>query len=93
MCSPSQLDCVEGVRLGRDECLENCQGTLVNVERLSSSVRDDEGYNQFRADYEQYQDPISAYQSAQWIVNCLQKGREDCRMLRINLSFRFQIQE
>ena len=41
----------------RRECLEQCRGTILNAEKLPGSVRDEEGFAQFVADYETYKDP------------------------------------
>ena len=54
--SPSQLDCVEKVQEVEGECPKRCEGTILNVERLSSSKRNEEGAAQFMADYETYKD-------------------------------------
>ena len=59
VCSPSQLDCVESVQEVEGECPERCEGNILNVERLSTSRRDEEGLTQFKADYETYKDPYS----------------------------------
>ena len=56
-CTPSQLDCVESVTVGREECLERCQGIILEAETLPTSLRDDDGLAQFLADYENYKNP------------------------------------
>ena len=37
--------------------MEHCQGTMMQFERLSSSVRDEEGLATFLEEYENYKDP------------------------------------
>ena len=59
MCSPSSLDCVERVNVPDGECLENCQGSIMGVERLAS-IRNEEGLARYISDYEKYKDPQSA---------------------------------
>ena len=44
MCSPSSLDCVGRVTVPDGECLENCQGSIMGVERLDAdTVSNEEG--------------------------------------------------
>ena len=59
MCSPSSLDCVGRVTVPDGECLENCQGSIMGVERLDS-VSNEEGLAGYISDYEKYKDPQSA---------------------------------
>ena len=56
MCSPSSLDCVRRVTVPDGECLENCQGSIMGVERLDS-VSHEEGLAGYIFDYEKYKDP------------------------------------
>ena len=56
MCSPSSLDCVGRVTVPDGECLENCQGSIMGVERLAS-VSNEEGLERYISDYEKYKDP------------------------------------
>ena len=58
MCSPSSLDCVGRVTVPDGECLENCQGSIMGVERLDS-VNNEEGLARIISDYEKYKDPQS----------------------------------
>ena len=58
MCSPSSLDCVGRVTVPDGECLENCQGSIMGVERLDS-VSNEEGLARIISDYEKYKDPQS----------------------------------
>ena len=67
--------------MGKEECLENCQGTIMNLERFPNSVIDEEWFNQFIEDYETYHDPIDTYRTTQWFVNCLEKGGESSQKL------------
>ena len=56
-CSASQLDCVEKVVVAKEECLENCRGNIMHLERLSNSVRDRAGLKTFIEEYEKFKDP------------------------------------
>ena len=56
MCSPSSLDCVGRVTVPDGECLENCQGSIMGVERLDS-VSNEEGLARYISDYEKYKEP------------------------------------
>ena len=56
LCSASDLHCVERQTAGKDSCLERCQGTLLEVERLETS-KDEEGLAQIMADYEEFKNP------------------------------------
>ena len=53
VCSPSALDCVARVRVPDGECLEQCQGSIMGVERLDT-VRDEEGLERYIAEYEKF---------------------------------------
>ena len=55
MCSPSSLDCVGRVTVPDGECLENCQGSIMGVERLDS-VSNEEGLARYISDYEKYKE-------------------------------------
>ena len=37
ICSPTELDCVKSlkVKVSKDECYEHCEGSILNVEKLS----------------------------------------------------------
>ena len=59
VCSSSSLDCVERVTVPDGECLENCQGSIMGVERLDS-ISNVEGLARYISDYEKYKDPQSA---------------------------------
>ena len=59
VCSSSSLDCVERVTVPDGECLENCQGSIMGVERLDS-VSNEEGLARYISDYEKYKDTQSA---------------------------------
>ena len=57
ICSPSQLECVEGVQVDQeDQCLENCQGTIVEVQKVNSFINQD-SLTQYLADFEKYKFP------------------------------------
>ena len=59
LCSPSELDCVEGED-GGEECLQLCEGTIVDVERITSSVKNEKSIARLIEDYENYKDPDSS---------------------------------
>ena len=56
MCSPSSLDCVGRVTVPDGECLENCQGSIMGVERVLDSVSNEEGLAGYISDYEKYKE-------------------------------------
>ena len=61
VCGPSGLACVEAVMAGRvpeEECLERCEGTITEVEKLHSA-RSEEGWDLVLAEYEKYKYPHS----------------------------------
>ena len=43
--------------MGKEECLEKCQGTIMHLEKLPNSVRDEQGLATFIREYEKYKDP------------------------------------
>ena len=51
VCTPTQLDCVVGVRVSESECLEQCEGSSLLVERLYGSPKDEDGLELFYKDY------------------------------------------
>ena len=56
VCSPSSLDCVGRVAVPDGECLEQCQGPIMGVERLDS-LSNEEGLQRYISDYEKYKYP------------------------------------
>ena len=58
MCSPSSLDCVGRVTVPDGECLENCQGSIMGVDRLGS-VRNEEGLARYVSQYEKFKNQQS----------------------------------
>ena len=59
VCSPSALDCVAGVTGPDGACLENCQGSIMGVDRLGS-VRNEEGLARYISEYEKFKDHQSS---------------------------------
>ena len=59
MCAPPDLDCVETIRVAEEECPELCEGTITEVEKLTTD-RSEEGWDQILAEYEKYKFPHSA---------------------------------
>ena len=57
VCTPAQLDCVVGIRVSESECLEQCEGSSLLVERLYGSPKDEDGLKLFYKDYERYKNP------------------------------------
>ena len=58
VCTPAQLDCVVGIRVSESECLEQCEGSSLLVERLYGSPKDDDGLKLFYKDYSiRYKNP------------------------------------
>ena len=53
MCGPPGLDCVEAVVVPEEECPELCEGTITELETLSSP-RPEEGWDPVLAEYEKY---------------------------------------
>ena len=56
-CSTTELDCVAGLEVAEDQCLENCEGIIVDVGRLQSEK---EGLAEMISDYENFKYPHSA---------------------------------
>ena len=56
VCSPSALDCVAGVTVPDGACLENCQGSIMGVERLDS-LSNQKRLTRIISDYEKYKEP------------------------------------
>ena len=53
-CSPEDLDCVESLSaVDTEDCLERCEGTIMDVTRLSS-VREETVMDSFIREYELY---------------------------------------
>ena len=53
LCSPKDLDCVNKIKVRNEECLERCEGTIMDVERVDTEL-DTEGLAQLMKDYDQY---------------------------------------
>ena len=58
VCSPSSLDCVGRVAVPEGDCLENCQGSIMGVDRLGS-VRNEEGLARYISQYEKFKNQQS----------------------------------
>ena len=56
ICSPAELDCVQGVTVGEGECRQFCEGILLGLER-PYSVMDEYELAKFFTDYERYKNP------------------------------------
>ena len=56
-CSTTEMDCVAGLEVATDDCLENCEGIIVDVGRLQSEK---EGLAEMISDYEKFKYPHSA---------------------------------
>ena len=56
LCSPPELDSIAGLAVGGEECLERCQGPIVDVERLPS-VKNEEALAGLLSQYENIKYP------------------------------------
>ena len=54
LCSPSELDCVDGIEDSQAGCVERCEGTIMDLEKLSDSVKNEAGLAPLIAAYESY---------------------------------------
>ena len=57
-CSSIELDCVAKQDIDGDDCLEHCEGTIVDVVKLSSSLNELELAG-IISDYEKFKYPYS----------------------------------
>ena len=55
-CSSTELDCIADLEIAADDCLENCEGLIVDVGRLYSEK---EGLDEMISDYEKFKYPHS----------------------------------
>ena len=55
-----ELQCVEGIQDWQADCVERCEGTIMDVERLSDSVKNEAGLEPLIAAYEGYKYPESS---------------------------------
>ena len=60
LCSPSELDCVDGIEDSQAGCVERCEGTIMDLEKLSDSVKNEAGLEPLIAAYESYKYPESS---------------------------------
>ena len=58
-CSSTELDCVSEQDIEADDCLENCEGPIVEVFKLSSSLNE-QGLAKIISDYERFKYPYSS---------------------------------
>ena len=58
-CSSTELDCVADQDIDGDDCLENCEGTIVDDVKLSSSLNGEE-LAEIISDYEKFKYPYFA---------------------------------
>ena len=56
-CSSTELDCIADLEIATDDCLENCEGIIVDVGRLQSEKED---LAEMISDYEKFKYPHSA---------------------------------
>ena len=56
ICSSTELDCINNVVVPEGECLEQCDGSIVEVQRLST-VKNEDGLATFLSHYEKYKNP------------------------------------
>ena len=55
-CSNTELDCIADLEIAADDCLENCEGIIVDVSRLHSEK---EGLAEIISDYEKFKYPYN----------------------------------
>ena len=58
-CSSTELDCVSDQDIDADDCLERCEGPIVEVVKLSSTLNE-EALAEIISDYERFKYPYSA---------------------------------
>ena len=58
VCSPTELDCVDGLELDTSDCLEKCEGNILDVVKLST-VKSQAELEQFLSQYENFKNPDS----------------------------------
>ena len=56
VCSPLELDSIAGLTVGGEECLERCQGPIIDVER-EPSLKNEEALAGLLAKYENIKYP------------------------------------
>ena len=59
LCSPSELDCVDGIEDSQAGCVERCEGTIMDLEK-PDSVKNEAGLEPLIAAYESYKYPESS---------------------------------
>ena len=53
ICSSKQLDCVNSLLVDKEDCLELCEGTIADVDRLDNAKNED-GMTILLEDYERF---------------------------------------
>ena len=56
ICLHEKVDCVAGISVAGD-CLERCEGLIVNVVKTSEPAQDKASYKELREQYEKYKSP------------------------------------
>ena len=56
VCDSAQLDCVAKLEVEPGECIERCEGSIVEVQRLNT-VRNTDGLADFLSSFEKYKNP------------------------------------
>ena len=56
MCNSTQLDCVAKLEVEPGECVEQCEGSIMEVERLQED-RNEEGLTEYLSHYEKFKNP------------------------------------
>ena len=51
ICSSKQLDCVNSLVVDTQDCLEHCEGTIADVNKLNN-VKNEDGLKKMIEDYE-----------------------------------------
>ena len=57
ICSPTELDCVAQIEVAAEDCLEHCEGLVVDVGKLHSGLNQEE-LAEIISDYEKFKYPF-----------------------------------
>ena len=82
LCSPPELDNIAGITGGAGECLERCQGPIVDVERLPS-LKNEEALAGLLSQYENIKYPLKNNITYPFAM----KGGKDERELECSVIF------
>ena len=86
LCSPPELDGVGGVTVGGEECLERCQGPIIDVERLTS-LKNEEALAGLVAQYENIKYPHHSNISYPFAMKGREDNDESCQLTALYFQF------